>query len=267
MRTVNIGGSTAEYDETRAFIGDNGIPRCKECGCELFSPVYIIRGLPPQIFRFKCECEKEESKEELRRKELIKRAEIQTELSIPLKYRFAKSFDDIDYSRDPKQRKIADICMAFINDSRYYNLCMLGSIGTGKTLCAYIMAIESMLKGKHAIVTTESRMLDEIQNASYKGKRMDKLDEYASVPFLVIDEIGRTKPKDIDTNRKMLFDIINDRTDWQKKTVLISNLRIYTEGDRRIDEFTDYIGVATADRLKEGKMPVPLMNWASYRSN
>ena len=79
--------------------------------------------------------------------------------------------------------------------------------------------------------------------------------KYGQESLLIIDEIGRSSSAT--DEQYMIYQIINERYNRRKPTVLISN---QTKKD-----FLQYIGIATADRLTEGAEVVELMG-KSYRA-
>jgi len=96
-----------------------------------------------------------------------------------------------------------------------------GGFGTGKTWEAYSVIKELVLSGtvKTYDLKTEIGIMidlkDNFDNMSSKIKR------YQNVDILVVDEIGKNNVSDF--NKSMLFEILNYRYDWMKKTILICN--------------------------------------------
>jgi DNA replication protein DnaC len=78
---------------------------------------------------------------------------------------------------------------------------------------------------------------------------------YAEVALLVLDEIGRQF--DTETEKNYMFELINERYNRHKQTMLVSNLDTA--------EFKALVGTAITDRLKEGGGKVVVFNWPSLR--
>ena len=135
----------------------------------------------------------------------------------------------------------------------FRTLIILGNVGTGKThlACGIIRECGGFYRLASAVV-------EEIRRAkSFRSTETeaDILYRYGQVNLLIIDEIGRS----IATadEQYMIYQIINERYNRKKSTVLISNM---TKKD-----FLQHIGIATADRLTESAEVVELMG-KSYRA-
>ncbi len=136
---------------------------------------------------------------------------------------------------------------------RFTTLIFLGSVGTGKThlACGIIRECGGLYKLASSIV-------EEIRRAkSFKATETeaDIFYNYGQTGLLIIDEIGRTMST-MD-EQYMIYQIINERYNRKKPTVLISN--------KTKKDFLQYVGVATADRLTESAEVVELMG-VSYRA-
>ena len=117
-----------------------------------------------------------------------------------------------------EQRKAVETVKRMIA-SKSGKIVMLGKNGTGKTHLA-VCAVKA-LGGK---IKTMYEISAEIRG-TYKDKspieEIDYVDDLARVPFLVIDEIGRTKGSDAETN--WLSYIIDKRNSRNLPLMLISN--------------------------------------------
>ena len=140
-----------------------------------------------------------------------------------------------------------------VKDKRFQTLIFLGNVGTGKThlACGIIRECGGFYKLASSIV-------EEIRRAkSFTASETEAnlLYKYGQVSLLIIDEIGRSNSA-ID-EQYMLYQIINERYNRRKPTVLISN--------QTKKEFLQYVGIATADRLIESAEVVELQG-KSYRA-
>ena len=164
-------------------------------------------------------CEKE--LEEIERQEgirLAQEAERKRLESLNIEPMYFESTLDNFIAGSPEQERALSYARAMVKD-RAGKLVLLGSNGTGKTHLAVGIvrvlggAIYSMYE-----ITTRIR-------ASYvsgaKETELDIVDELARVEMLAIDEIGRTKGSDAETN--WLSYIIDKRHTRNLPLILISN--------------------------------------------
>ena len=140
------------------------------------------------------------------------------------------------------------------------NIIMVGSVGTGKThlaaaMCRYLAEQKECYKVKMATVTDIIRYY----RSSYSNDNDLTEDEAISIltnkHLLIIDELGTSKGDDKELN--ILFEIINNRYEYKRPTVIISNLNI--------DAVKELLGQRIIDRLKEDGCRVLGMAWESHR--
>ena len=127
---------------------------------------------------------------------------------------------------------------------KFQTLMFLGAVGTGKTHLASGIVYEC-----GGLYRLAPAIIEEIRRAkSFTAKESEAeiLDNYGSARLLVIDEIGRGVVAA--EEQYMLYQIINERYNRRKPTVLISN---QTKKD-----FLNYVGIAAADRLTESAQVV-----------
>jgi DNA replication protein DnaC len=134
---------------------------------------------------------------------------------------------------------------------------LIGLRGTGKTQMAVELADLVIQGGKTAHFTTATKFLMAIK-ATYRKdspkSEEDILREHRKFSFLAIDEVGRRA--DTDWEDRLLFELINDRYNDLKDTLLISN-----DGP---GEFEKKIGPSLTDRIIETGGIVNC-SWKSYR--
>lgn len=135
---------------------------------------------------------------------------------------------------------------------------LLGATGTGKTHLACGLLRHVIEKGGTGQYTTVMDMLGRIK-ATFSGKgetETDVIDELTKCDLLVIDEVGRS----LDSNYEVaqFFRVLDKRYQWQKPTVLATNL---TQPKLR-----EFLGDAVVDRLREAGGALLSFDWASQRS-
>ncbi|MBO7639388.1 MAG: ATP-binding protein [Treponema sp.] len=158
---------------------------------------------------------------------------------------------DTEERQDVKAK--TDHFMTAVKCGKFQTLIFLGSAGTGKThlACGIIRECGGLYRLAPAIV-------EEIRRAkSFNAKETEAeiLDSYGRVGLLVIDEIGRGVAAA--EEQYMLYQIINERYNRRKPTVLISN--------QNKKDFLNYVGIAAADRLTESAQVVEFTG-QSYRA-
>ena len=135
----------------------------------------------------------------------------------------------------------------------FCSLIFIGTVGTGKTHLAL-----SVIRECGGLYRLSSNIVEELRRAksfTAKESEAEKLDNYGSARLLVIDEIGRGVAAA--EEQYMLYQIINERYNRRKPTVLISN--------QNKKDFLNYVGIAAADRLTESAQVVEFTG-QSYRA-
>lgn len=150
-------------------------------------------------------------------------------------------------------RKTAERFARAVKHGDFRTLVLLGSVGTGKThlACGIIYECGGLYRLAPALV-------EEIRRArSFSAKETESyiLGFYGDANLLVVDEIGRGVAAA--DEQYMLYQIINERYNRRKPTVLISN--------QSKKDFLNYVGIAAADRLTESAQVVEFTG-PSYRT-
>jgi len=187
-----------------------------------------------------------------------------------------KSFADFESELQPKA---FDAVKGWMDTSLV--LLSPGVYGVGKTHLVCALA-EHLLRTKDKAVfrptsysiqrlqcpvtfTTESKLLARIRNTFNRGDDYEAETEaevyksLAKFPLLIIDDVGKVRPRDYSFLQGVYFNIIDDRYVNEQYIILTTNLD-YTE-------IEEHIGGASADRLREmcGKNGFIKMTGKSYR--
>lgn len=138
------------------------------------------------------------------------------------------------------------------------SLILMGNMGNGKTHLACAV-IDHVIKNHDvsALYMTAPSLFTAIKE-SYRGdgeSEADIINRLASVPLLVLDEIGIGKGSDHELG--ILYQVLGRRYDECLPTILATNL-----GGK---DFRAWMGDRLADRLRE-TCRVALFNWESNRS-
>lgn len=172
---------------------------------------------------------------------------------VPERY-WSESIDtyktDTEERRKAKER--AESFIQAVKCGKFQTLVFLGTVGTGKTHLASGIIYEC--GGLYRLAPAIVEEIRRAKSFNAKETEADILDTYGRASILVIDEIGRGVVAA--EEQYMLYQIINERYNRRKPTVLISN--------QNKKDFLQYIGVAAADRLVESA-EIWELNGESYR--
>lgn len=134
----------------------------------------------------------------------------------------------------------------------------VGKPGTGKTHLAIGIALAVMGRGHSAMFTTAMRALRRVKETWSRNSQETEREAIAALVFpdlLVLDEVGIQFGSD--TEKLILFDVLNERYEQRKPTLLLSNLVV--------EEVKEYLGERVFDRLREDGGQFVAFNWASHR--
>lgn len=157
-------------------------------------------------------------------------------------YEFAKLFAD-EFDTVSKTGRSAIFC---------------GKPGTGKTHLAIGIGLQIMEKRYSVQFTTVQRAIRRIKDAWRKDSEeseTDVIDLFARPSLLIVDEIGVQFGTDFEKNA--IFDILNERYENRKPTILLSNLTP--------QEVKAFLGERVYDRLREDGGKCIAFDWESYR--
>ena len=168
---------------------------------------------------------------------------------------FKESIDTYKVDDNEKYNALskARIFIKAVKYKHFQTFILLGSVGTGKThlACGIIRECGGLYRLASAIVE-ELRRAKSFRSTETEANILYK---YGQTNLLVIDEIGRSAS--VCDEQYMLYQIINERYNRKKPTIMISN---QTKKD-----FFQYVGIATTDRLTESAEVVELTG-KSYRA-
>jgi DNA replication protein DnaC len=137
------------------------------------------------------------------------------------------------------------------------NLVLTGWTGTGKTHFLSALILQALRENRSAIFITASKVVRAVRDTWGRGSQLTEAEvmrALAGVDLLAIDEIQETDAAE----RRLLGDVINDRYEKGKPTMISSNL------DMRA--LSQHLGARAIDRLLDRGSTVCVMNWESFRS-
>ena len=173
---------------------------------------------------------------------------------VPERY-WSESIDT--YKTDTEERRKAkakaESFIQAVKCGKFQTLVLLGAVGTGKTHLA--CGILNECGGLYRLAPTVVEEIRRAKSFNAKETEADILDTYGRASLLVIDEIGRGVVAA--EEQYMLYQIINERYNRRKPTILVSN--------QSKKDFLNYIGIAATDRLTESARIVEFTG-KSYRA-
>jgi DNA replication protein DnaC len=137
------------------------------------------------------------------------------------------------------------------------SLVFVGSPGTGKNMLSAIIGQEVMRKGHSFLHTTAVKVVRRFKDSWKSGDVTEEevLRYFVAPDLMVIDEVG--VQFGTATEQLYLTEVINDRYEAKKSTILISNLTI--------QQVAEVLGVRPMDRFREDGSQVLVFAWPSWR--
>jgi DNA replication protein DnaC len=174
-----------------------------------------------------------------------------------------KSFEDYKTGNDKGKKRALNICEGYAENFDQVSvngtsMVMCGKPGTGKSHLACSIG-NHLIRSLRTVcfigaVAAVGRVKETYGKQAIETER-SVIEWLAGLDLLILDEIG--VQFGTDTERMILFQIINKRYEEMKPTLIISNLAK--------KELAAYVGGRVMDRLKEGGGPVLAFDWESYR--
>lgn len=173
--------------------------------------VYVEDG-KETVFTVCPECQKEAEQKQEREKRIYacQQANVEPEF-------YDKTFDDFIAETDSQKNALEAV--KEMKAGNLKKIVMLGSYGTGKTMLASILARD--MRGKIYSMYEISTMIRQSYTVKAEKSELEIVNELASVPFLAIDEVGRTNGSNSEKN--WLSYILDKRHVRRLPFILISN--------------------------------------------
>ncbi|MDN7224043.1 ATP-binding protein [Providencia stuartii] len=183
--------------------------------------------------------------------------------SVNIPPRFAnETFETFKATTQPAKHNLT-VCQQYVNTwedrkNAGEGLIFCGIPGTGKTHLAVSIAREIAEDLQESVfITTAARIIRAFRrtwSGNSEFSELDVLAKYCDPDLLIIDEIG--VQYGTDSERNILFEVINDRYEYLLPTILVSNLPL--------NELEEMLGERVVDRLLQGGT-VLTFNWPTYR--
>lgn len=181
-----------------------------------------------------------------------------------------KGFEDYQADGDGRAKKLA-FCEEYAREFEQNrtigkSLVFCGDTGTGKTHLAiaiiraiakhYAFTLDKPVSCKFTKAAEMLRTIKSTYDRSSKFTESEAISTFVFPDLLVVDEVGVQYGSE--SEKIILFDIINGRYEALKPTILISNLDA--------DGVREFVGDRVLDRMRENGGAVLAFDWGSYRT-
>lgn len=206
--------------------------------------------------------QEEAEKEERDRLEKLRRWESKIgHAGIPERFR-NRTLDS--YVADSAQKKRAlDFALEYalnFDGASGKSALFVGKPGTGKTHLAVGIGLSAMRDGYSVLFYTVMRAIRRVKDTWGRNSDESESQAIASLvepDLLILDEVGIQFGSE--TEKLILFDILNERYEKRRSCILLSNLSS--------DEVSAFLGERVIDRLREDGGEVIPFTWESHRGN
>lgn len=136
----------------------------------------------------------------------------------------------------------------------------VGKPGTGKTHLACGIGLHVMREQNRTVLfTTVMRAIRRVKDSWSRDSRETEsqaIETLVAPDLLILDEVGVQFGSDFERN--ILFDVLNERYEKRRPTLLLSNLTT--------SEVAAYLGERIMDRLREDGGALLVFDWESHRA-
>jgi DNA replication protein DnaC len=136
----------------------------------------------------------------------------------------------------------------------------VGKPGTGKTHLACGIGLQIMREQNRTVLfSTVMRAIRRVKDSWGRDSRQTEsqaIETLVAPDLLILDEVGVQFGSDFERN--ILFDVLNERYEKRRPTLLLSNLTA--------SEVAAYLGERIMDRLREDGGALLVFDWESHRA-
>jgi DNA replication protein DnaC len=224
---------------------------------QIFAGAAPLRGRCPACRQEEKDAEERQAREDAENARLARAAHLFRASDIPARY-IACTLEN--YSTDNAgQKRARDIASRYVDGfpARGASLILCGKPGTGKTHLACAVGHALTERQRSVIFGTVLSVIRYIKDTYRKDSERSEseaVDDMLEPDLLIIDEVGAQLGTEHE--KLLLFEIINERYQACKATILISNLTR--------EELGQYLGDRVMDRFRESGAIVAF-DWTSHR--
>jgi len=160
---------------------------------------------------------------------------------------FLKTIDEFDFSLQSTLRQAllgSYLGPDFVSEGR--SLILHGKTGRGKTHLAVAIGYRAIQNGFETLCTTAAELIEDLSNASAKGKLQESLATYTHPHVLIVDEVGYLTYGQDAAN--VLFHVVNQRHLRKRPLIFTTNKPLNEWGKVLHDED---LAAAILDRVLE----------------
>ena len=160
---------------------------------------------------------------------------------------FFKTIEEFDFSLQTTLRQSllgSYLGPDFVTEGR--SLILYGKTGRGKTHLAVAIGYRAIQNGFETLCTTAAELVEELSNASQKGRLQESLPTYTRPHVLLVDEVGYLTMAPDAAN--VLFHVVNDRHLRKRPMIFTTNKPLREWGKALHDED---LAAAILDRILE----------------
>jgi DNA replication protein DnaC len=116
-----------------------------------------------------------------------------------------------------------------------------------------------MQQQRSPVFVTVQRLIRRVKDSWHTKAETESevVDAFASPDLLILDEVGVQFGSEFE--RQLLFDVLNERYEKLKPSILLSNIPK--------EQLADYLGERVTDMLRENGDKMIGFDWESYRRN
>lgn len=209
-------------ESTELYIGEDGLPHCAKCHEAKIMQIELGGKVFDMPIPCKCEEELERKREEERRR---KTAPSRTSRKAPENIELPGWRIDFEglCTDDPPYDKLNKYIEMFPDASKRFGLLLFGPPSCGKSYAASYLASKIEEKGFSILVTSPTRVLNELQDLRSKN-RNKLIDSICRFDLIVLDDLGSQRSTDF--TREQMFMLVDAIYRSRATLVVTTNLSL-----------------------------------------
>lgn len=200
--------------------------------------------------------------DEIKKKRRVELALLNSMIPLRFQQHSFETFIEKNTEQAKRKQRCKEYAEKFFEVSKNgMSMVFCGTTGTGKTHLAcsianYIIQNHDKTAVFFNVIDAVRRVKETYRKNSIETER-EAIKWFLQPDLLILDEVGVQFGSD--TEKMILFEIINKRYENLKPTILLSNLSP--------ENLKDFVGERIMDRMKEGGGRILTFNWSSFRQS